>query len=200
MLAQYKTMDLKGKVVMENHINCYFFLFSRLSELDANTYYILTDKYPEVVALFKELIERQNLGLKILYIADSTFQYPLKKECIDLYVDYHSVNEYSIFNDSEDLFQIMRPYLRYGADVLGTYFIFSRNSPSKHKLLQEYPDCAQTNFSFSHFINAARACGLVCEHEEEIGAVTDWGGQNRNFTYHVQNDPLHLHAYRYKLI
>lgn len=200
MLTQYKTMDLKGKVIMENHINCYFFLFSRLSELDTGAYYIFTDKYPEIVALFKELIERQNLGLKVLYIADSTFRYPLKKECVDFYVDYHSLNEYSIFDSSRDLFHIMKPYLRPGANVLGSYFYFASNSPSKRKLLHEYPDCAPANFSFSHFLNAARECGLVCEQEEEIGSVTDWGGQNRNFTYHVKNDPLYLYSYRYKLM
>ena len=199
MLTQYKTMDLKGKVIMENHINCYFFLFARLSELDPNAYYIFTDKYPEMVELFKELIERQNLGLKILYIADSTFKYPLKKESIDLYVDYHSINEHSIFNSSQDIFHIMKPYLRPGADVLGTYFYFASNSPSKRKLLHEYPECAPANFSFSHFQSAARECGFVCEQEEAVGSVTDWGGQNRNFTYHVKNDPMHLLSYRYSL-
>ena len=199
MLAQYAVMDLKGKVVMENHINCYFFLFARLSELDPDAYYIFTDKYPEIVALFKALIERQNLDLKILYIADSTFRYPLKKACIDLYVDYHSLNEYSIFDSREDLFQIMLPYLRHGASVLGTYFYFSPRSASQRKLLREYPDCAPNNFQFPHFTNAADACGLTRVIEEEIGSVTDWGGQNRNFTYHVENDPMHLHAYRYRL-
>lgn len=199
MLAQYKTMDLKGKVIMENHINCYFFLFARLSELDTDAYYIFSDKYPGIVSLFKELIERQNLGLKVLYIADSTFRYPLKKECVDLYVDYHSLNEYSIFDSSLDLFHIMKPYLHPRANVLGTYFYFASNSHSKKKLLHEYPDCAPANFSFGHFLNTACECGLSCELEEEIGSVTDWGGQNRNFTFHVKNDPMYLHAYHYKL-
>ncbi|MEG1884377.1 MAG: MerR family transcriptional regulator [Clostridia bacterium] len=199
MFAQYAGMDLKGRIVMENHINCYFFLFARLSEIDPDAYYIFTDKYPEIVALFKELIERQNLNLKILYIADSTFRYPLKKECVDVYVDYHSLNEYSIFNRDQDIFHTMLPYLRHGAEVLGTYFYFASNSPSRRELIKEYPDCAPANFSFSHFKNIACACNLVCQQEEEIGSVSDWGGQNRNFTYHVKDDPMHLHAYRYKL-
>lgn len=199
MLAQYAAMNLKGKIIFENHINCYFFLFSRLSELDTDAYYIFTDKYPEIVAQFKELIERQNLGLKVLYIADSTFRYPLRHGCVDLYVDYHSLNEYSIFNNDRDIFNIMLPYLRHGAEVLGTYFYFSANSPSRRKLLHEYPDCAPNNFSLPHFKNASQACGLICQQEEETGSVSDWGGQNRNFTYHVKDDPLYLHAYRHKL-
>jgi DNA-binding transcriptional MerR regulator len=199
MLAQYASINLKGKVIMENHINCYFFLFARLSELDPDAYYIFSDKYPEIVSQFKELIERQNLSLKILYIADSTFRYPLKHECIDLYVDYHSLNEYSIFNKDRDIFHIMLPFLRHGANILGTYFYFSANSPSRRKLLHEYPDCAPTNFSLAHFKNAVEACNLVCLQEDEPGSVSEWGGQNRNFTFHVKDDPMHLYSYHCKL-
>ena len=198
MLARYASLDLSGKVVMENHVNCYFFLFARLSNLQKNANYIIIDKYPEIVSLFKDMIERQNPDLNILYIADSTFQYPLKKGCVDLYVDFCSLNEYAIFNHEKNLFEIIVPYLAQNAEALGTYFYFLPNSPSQKKLLREYPGGAEDNYQFSHFLEAAQKINLSINKAEEIGSVTDWGGKNRNFTFHVPDDPMFLYAYHCK--
>ncbi len=199
MLAQYSGMDLSGKVIMENHINCYFFLFARLSELKPDAYYIFTDKYPEVVALFKQLIERQNTNLKILYIADSTFRYPLRQNAVDLYVDFCSLNEYAIFNRGKDLLSVMRPYLKPDFNMLGTYFYFKPRSPSQQKLLREYPCCVPENYQYAHFRSIMNENNMARVCEEEIGQVDEWGGRNRNFTFHVAEDPMRLLSYRYRL-
>ena len=195
MLKEYKEMDLSGKVVLENHINFYFFCFARISEMNRNAVYIFSDKYQEIVALFKNLIERQNPDLKILYIADSTYRYPLRKECVDMYVDFCSLNEYSTFTDEENLFTLMEPYLKPDAKVLGTYFYFDPKSPSQKELVREYPDCAKDDYLLPFYIEAARQAGYRLEKEEEIGFVTDNGSENRNFTFHVGEDPMHMMSY-----
>ena len=195
MLKEYKDMDLSGKVILETHINFYFFCFARIADMDRNAVYIFTDKYLEIVTLFKSLIERQNPDLKILYIADSTYRYPLRKECVDLYVDFCSLNEYSTFTDGENLFTLMEPYLKPDAKVLGTYFYFDPKSPSQKELLREYPDCAGDDYFLSFYIKAAREAGYCVEREEEIGFVTENGSANRNFTFHVGEDPMHMLSY-----
>lgn len=51
-----------------------------------------------MVKLYKERIDRLNLDLKILYICDCSFAYPLKPETIDIFIDFYSSNEYASFN------------------------------------------------------------------------------------------------------
>ncbi len=199
MLGQMSRMDLSGKVVLENHINCYFFLFSRLDKIDRNAYYIISDKYPEIVALFKGLIEQQNPDLKILFLADSSFRYPIKKGCVDLYIDYCSINEYAVFNPEGSLLDIVLPHLHENSEVLGTYFYFEPASASHRKLLQLYPTCAPQNYLMGFFRSIVKKAKLQYAAEENIGSVTDWGGANRNFLFHVANDPMTLHSYRCRL-
>lgn len=190
-----RTVDLKGKVVLENHINCYFFLYTVLAKLDPGAIYIVSDKYPEVVTLYKELIENQNLGLKILFLADSTFHYPLRRGCVDLYIDYCAMNEYSIFDTKTDLLDIVHPFCKHDADILGTYFYFDPRSASHRKLLHEYPVCRTDNYLLSHFEECTRRNALSMLDSELNGYVTEVGSKNRNFTFHVGGDRLYLHSY-----
>lgn len=198
IFGHMRTIDLKGKIVMENHINCYFFLYAMLGRLDHNALYIISDKYPEMVALYKELIESQDMDLKILYLSDSTFDYPLKHGSVDVYIDYCSINEYSIFETENDLIDVMHPYLKPNANILGTYFYFDSGSASHHKLIAEYPTCLRKNYLLHHFMEIVRREELKLIASENIGYVSDEGSKNRNFSFHVAGDKLYLQSYHYR--
>jgi len=197
MYAQWKDMKLKGKIVLENHINCYFFLYTVLNRLDKDVLYIISDKYREIVELYKSLIEIQNPELKILYIADSTLNYPLRKECVDLFVDYCAINEHAIFDSEDDLIGLMLPFMKKEAHVLGTYFYFDNNSPSYHKLLEEYPPCRPHNYLLSFYKHLVRRYSMKLIKEELDGYVTDACGANRNFSFHVAGDRMSLLSYQW---
>ncbi|MDR1620245.1 MAG: MerR family transcriptional regulator [Clostridiales bacterium] len=199
IFSRMRQMDLKNKVVMENHINCYFFLYVMLGKIDPDALYIVSDKYPEIVTLYKELIESQNLNLKILFLADSSFKYPLRPNCVDLYIDYCSINEYSIFETQNDLIDVMRPYFKEGADMLGTYFYFDSGSASHRKLMAEYPICFRQNYLLHHFNGLMQRNAFNLIATKNNGYVTDAGSKNRNFTFHVAGDKLHLQSYHYKI-
>lgn len=199
MFNRMKGMRLGGKVMLENHINCYFFLYRYIvmQSLDQGDYYIISDKYPEMVALYKELIEQQNLDVKILFLADSSFKYPIRKNCVDIYVDYCSTNEYSIFNTKNQLFDIVMPYLKPNADVLGTYFYFDHNSASHAHLLREYPICLPQNYYIEHLESVVKSHPLRLLCQEELGYVDEAGSANRNFTFHVAGDRMYLRSFHY---
>ncbi len=192
-------MDLKNKIVYENHINCYFFLYTILGKLPKDALYIVSDKYLEVITLYKDLIEKQNLGYNILFIADSSHQLPLKKASIDLYIDYCSSNEYAFFNTDDDLFTITIPYLSPDAQILGTYFYFDPGSRSHHKLLQEYPTCLSQNYLLSHLKELVRHHQLQVIDKENNGFAVDDASKNRNFSFHNRGDKIHLYSYQCRL-
>ena len=72
MNRQLDGMDLSGSVVLETYVNAWFFLYTQQSHFPENGQYIIVDKYPETLAMYKKLMEQEGHPLNILYIADST--------------------------------------------------------------------------------------------------------------------------------
>lgn len=108
---------------MENYVNAWFFMHNHLKYLNLKSMHIVVDKFPETLAMYKELIDKQNFDLDILYIADSGLKLPLKHNCVDLLIDYFAANEHNFYSDTFFLEEI-KPYLSDNALVLGTYFYF----------------------------------------------------------------------------
>ncbi len=193
------TSETGGKVVLENQLNCFSFLFSRISELDPTNFYILTDPHPEIVLRFKKMIEQQNPKLNILYIVDKTCRYPLKKNCVDVFTDICSINDFGAFHGDDDLFSAIFPYLRDDAELIGTYLYCRPYSPTYKNLLANHPDCARSNYQISYLHDLIRKSGAQLIGEEDIGSVDEWCGDNPCFFFHIDKDPVYFHMYHCRL-
>ena len=77
---------------METDINEFFYLYTHFRKIENRVLFIITDRYPQVLRMYKERIEYLKLDLDILYIADGSGNYPLKKGSVDLLIDYFSSN------------------------------------------------------------------------------------------------------------
>ena len=199
MYEELLPLETGGKVILENQLNCFSFLFSRISELDSSNYYILADPHPEIVLRFKKMIEQQNPKLNILYIVDKTCHYPLKKECVDIFTDICSINDYGAFHRDEDLITAIRPYLKPEADLIGTYLYCRGQSPTYKNLIANHPDCARSNYLISYFHDLIRENGASLLCEEDVGFVDEWCGENPCFFFHVDKDPVYFHMYHCKM-
>ncbi len=184
-----------GMVVLESHVNCFSFLFSRLDELDRDACYIMTDPHPEIVRRFKNMIEQQNPGLTFLYLVDKTCDYPIKKASVDIYIDTCSLNEHANYNKDQDLISALRPYLKPEAALIGTYLYFHAQSPSYRSYLLKYPNCAKSNYQLTYFQSLARRLGIRRISEADIGSTDEWCGENPYFSFHISGDPVHFRAF-----
>lgn len=138
-LRKLRSMNLKGKVVSEGHINGYFFLYNQLVHLDPDSIYIIFDKYPEMLQMYKKNIEQLGLRLNILYIADAGLELPLKSECIDVMISFMGDTEHSLYFKNSYIHD-MKPYLAKDAMVVGTSLGFAKNAKSLKLLAQKYPE------------------------------------------------------------
>lgn len=193
-----RPVDTGGKVILENQINCFSFLFSRVNELSQDDIYILADPHPEIILRFKKMIERQNPHLNILYIADKTCRYPLKKESVDIFVDICSINDYASFHGDENLISAVRPYLKPDAELIGLYLYCHPYSPTHKNLLARHPDCAKSNYQISYFQSLIKQSGAKRIEEGDVGYVDEWCGENPCFFFHIDKDPVHFHFYHYR--
>ncbi|MBS5334625.1 MAG: MerR family transcriptional regulator [Anaerovoracaceae bacterium] len=190
MIEKLKHMDLNGKVVIETYINAWFFMHNHQQYLDPNGKYIVVDKYPEMLLMYKKLMEQQGFGLDILFIADSSTNLPLKKGCIDLNIDYFAVNEHNFYHDTF-LYDEIAPYMKETSQMLGTYFYFAGGKKSMATLLKEYPTCFAQNFSLPYFLSHMK--GKITE-QEDCGFTTS-SGANIGFSFHSEGEKMYLHSY-----
>ncbi len=190
MTEKLSHMDLSQKVVIETYINAWFFMHNHQQYLDPSGRYIVVDKYPEMLFMYKKLMEQQGFDLDILFIADSSTCLPLKDRCIDLNIDYFAVNEHNFYHNSF-LYDELAPYMKDNAKMLGTYFYFADGKKSMADLLREYPTCSPDNFSLTYFLSHMK--GMITD-QEDCGFTTS-SGSNIGFSFHHEGERMYLRSY-----
>lgn len=193
MLKNMKKAGLQHKVICETYINAWFFIHNHLEYLPENSRYIIIDKYPETLLMYKRLIEKQRSDLDILYLADSSTRFPLKPGSIDLHLDFFAANEHNFYHDTF-LFKELFPYLAPKADLIGTYFYFDHAPRSMKQLLSQYPESYDKNFNLDYFHTSLEKSGYTLLEEEDCGCTTD-SGSNLGFGFHVKGEKMHLLPY-----
>jgi hypothetical protein len=197
MISRLNDIRTENMVVLETYVNAWFFLHNHLEYLPPNGRYIIVDKYPETLAVYKQIIEEQNLHLDILYIADSGTKLPIKRCRVDVNIDFFAINEHNFYHRSF-LPDKLRPYFSHNALMLGTYFYFRNGTKSMKRLLEEYPTCAEYNFSKHYFDGAMKKGGYGYVSFEEIGSTAD-SGENIGFSFHQTGEHMHLFSYLAKV-
>ena len=186
-------MDLSGKVVMETYVNAWFYLHNHHRNLSPDAKYIVVDKFPETLHMFKDLLERDGCRLPILYLCDSSKNYPLRKGIVDLNLDFFAINEHQFYQD-DFLMPHLTPYLTPDAKCVGTYFWFENGKRSMKKLLSEYPECSPRNFSLPFFLTQMKASGFTIVKRQDCGFTTS-SGNNIGFSFHCEKEKMHLESY-----
>jgi DNA-binding transcriptional MerR regulator len=191
---QLKRIGTAGKVLMETHINAYFYLQFELQHLDlTGAKIIIADKFPEMLALYKDLIDRQGFEVDILYLADDSTNWPLKPACIDVFLDFFSYNEHQFYRHTSLAAEI-NPYLAENAYMLGTYFYFVNGHKSMRKLLAEYPEASKENFNIKIFQRELAQHGYNILEENHLGYTVD-SGEKWCFDFHITGEEMHLMPY-----
>ncbi len=156
ILNKFQNMDVKNKVVLEANINGYFFLYNHFKELKNDCLYIVVDKFPEMLTMYKRLIEYLNLDLNILFIADATDSYPLANNCVDILISFFGETEYQLYHKNPYI-EDCNNFLKDSSIVLGALISVDKNSKTKQLLCRKYPEGNKENiYSLSNTILSYR--------------------------------------------
>ena len=158
-------LDTKGKIVMETNINGYFFLYNCIQNVEKDCLYIITDRYPEMLKMYKQLIEMLQLDLNILFIADDSDHFPIKDGCVDILLDFYGSNEQFIYKQRSFL-QEYRRYLKETAVILGALFGFDGNSKSVHQVSKYYPECSPIALDAKKMLHTYEEGGYAIQSTE----------------------------------
>lgn len=193
MINKINETTNENDIIMETHINAYYFLYKHFNMIKKKHLYIIVDKFPEMLAMYKEKSEYLNPNPDIIYIADNSTDLPLKHNCINLFIDYFGTNEHNIYYDSS-LLCALKKYFAQHSTVIGTYFSFDKNSKSNKKLKLEYPENASHNFDYQHFFQSCSDCNIKVLDKTHIGTTTETG-DNVAFSFHVDSENLYIDSF-----
>lgn len=94
LLHRLQEKTLENRLVLEPDINEFFYLYTHFRKLDTRALFIVTDRYPQVLRMYKERIEYMKLDLDIVYLAAER-HFPIKKNSVDLLIDYFTSDYWS---------------------------------------------------------------------------------------------------------
>lgn len=184
--------DMNGKVFLEANINGYFYMYNHLGLLPASSTLILIDKYPEILRMYKALIEQCNIKCQILYIADAGTDYPLKSSCVDRYITFCGEGEYMLYHQNCYLMDAAR-YFKDDVRVHGTYLSYDRTAKSRKNLLQKYPESSSREFQMEYLMEDYKKCGYEMAIEQ-MGAITDCGARVYAFACQVIGEVMRIYS------
>jgi hypothetical protein len=186
------TFKLTGKVVFEANVNGYFFLYNHFRTLPKDCLYVVADKYPETLFMYKKLIEQLGLDLDILYIADATNNYPLKPGCIDICIDFFSTTEHQFYHE-DTLVRAIEPFLDERSTLIGSYIELDSKAVSRKKIKEKYPESSRNAYTFSVFLNEMKRLGYEVA-SDKVGALTKT--QDRfSFSCHVDGEEMRFYTF-----
>lgn len=193
VLNQLKKSKLSGKVVMESHINGYFFLYNHFKELPSDALYIITDRFPETLEMYKKLIEMLGLDLHILFIADNSMNYPLQPGCVDYHVNFLCDNEHMLYHQNSYCLDCSR-FDAPDASITGCFWAYPQDSKSLKEVRRKYPDASAYLHSVDHFKADCHRAGYELSMQK-LGRVTPPQTERYIFSCQHGQDALDIYFF-----
>ena len=180
-----------GNVLMETHINSFFFAYNHLDSLPPDCIYIVTDRYPEMLREYKHLLESMGEERDFLFIADNSFDFPIRKGCVDILVNCMSDNEFSLY-DPGSYIEKMKPYLKETAKVAGTLLSFDGVTKSQRRIHEKYPEGSDLPYSRARIERQYKEAGFALELTGE-GTVLETAHKDRYaWSCYVPGDAMQI--------
>ena len=199
MENQLDSVANQGAVVMETHLNDYFYLQNALDIIQKNhCRLVLIDKFPEILEMYKSVLERKGLkDVEVLFIASDGTNLPVRSDSVDVLIDFFSSNEHQFFNES-DLIKGISDYMAPGSHVIATYFSIPEGRESIKNMRQLYPESSPGNFNRSLFRQRAAEAGYTELAVENIGETTETGDNYWCFGFVDKDEKIRLDSFLLK--
>lgn len=187
-----------GSVVMETHLNTYFYLQYEQDLMEENNCrLILVDKYPEILGMYKAALETSGSELEVLFIADDGMDIPICPGSVDVFVDFFGSNEHQFFNESV-LIEELSEYMAPTAHVVGTYFSVTGGRQSIKNMKYYYPEASSNNFNLAVFRDSAEKAGYIGVESEYIGESAETGDDYRCLGFVDKDEKIRLDSFVFK--
>ena len=192
--SELQGMNLHGKVILEAYINGYFFLYHHMGLVPDDCLCIVVDKYPEMMEMYKRLIEKMGVRTPILYIAEAGNQLPIRQGSVDVHISCMGEDEHQFYHPGIFAGSI-KPYFHPDARIVGAYFGYDRNSVTRRNILKKYPEASPRGHQVDYLKEDYRREGFRID-VDEVARTTDSGSLRYSFECHVKGERLYIYRFR----
>lgn len=145
----------------------------------------------ETIASIKSHIDLVAPDAKIIYIANTIYDLPIRKKAFDLWIDAISSYNFSFFHE-ESLYRRIDPYMKDDSSVVGVTKYYERGAKSLANINREYPNAMKDQSLLATFKDVLSQLGYRFRSEHLVGEVFDPGPY---FEYHAAGEKHHYYAF-----
>lgn len=145
----------------------------------------------ETIMSIKSHIDLIAPDAKIVYIANTIYDLPIRKKTFDLWIDAISSYNFSFFHE-ESLYQKIDPYMKLDANVVGVTKYYERSAKSLANISRQYPNAMKEQSLLATFKKVVSQMGYRFRNEHLVGEVFDPGPY---FEYHAAGEKHCYYAF-----
>lgn len=167
----------------------YNFLLKNLKSLPEKAVYIVTDVSIKKIEKMQKYFS--DTDRKIVFIAGCVHHIPIKKSCVDLYIDDFSGNNYT-FTYNENLFSPVSTHMKEGAKVVGLFVDYSMAPRSLENFKKDHegfsPEAMKITRTYENFTSGK----IRISDQINFGSPQ---GNKKDFVRQVGKEKISLIAY-----
>ena len=168
------------------------FILKYCDKLGEDALIIVID--PSIKKIMKMRHYMDSFNLRTVYIASDIRNIPLKKGCVDLYIDDYSVSN-SIFTYNESIYGYISPLMRKGSTAVGIFWDYTNAPETLKNYRRDHPDFITSMMSMKTIKSDLLKNGMKFAEVKSIGKT---GGSDRHFPRHIMGEPVRVMGYMAK--
>ena len=156
-----------------------------------NAYIITCGFSKQNILSMKSHIDAIAPKAKILYIANTVHELPVRKNFLDLWIDSISSYNFAFFHPFS-LHEKIYPYLKPGASITGLTKYYKNNAKSISNIRNGYPNCIRNHGLLSTFEMTLSSLNYKLDFNELIGKTATPGPY---YEYHAKGEEHYYTVY-----
>ena len=131
------------------------FIYEHINKLGPDNHYIIYDVALETIQFAKKRLDSLGSDYKILYLVGYAENLPLKKSCIDFFIDDCS-SFFDLFDGGSFLIEKIKHLLKREAIISGLFLSYDKNAPTLINIRKYWPNALTKFMNFNIFKNSLK--------------------------------------------
>lgn len=179
-----KPYSFKNKIIFAPDLSSHFLYKNIKKPYFKDAYIVVSGFSKENIMSIKSHIDLIAPDAKIIYIANTIYDLPIRKKSIDLWIDAISSYNFSFFH-SESLYRKIDPYMKEDARTAGLTKYYERGAKSLANIARIYPHVMKDQSLLATFKGIMKELGYNFLKEQLVGEAVDPGPY---YEYHAPGD------------
>ncbi len=166
------------------------FVLRYCEDFGEDTLIIIVDPSLKKIKKMRKYME--DFDFRTVYIAGNVDNIPLKKGCVDIYIDDYSVTN-SIFTYNKSIYSQVAPLLKRGGMAIGIFCDYTTAPKTLENFKKDHPDFIPSRMNLNTVRNDIISNGMKIEEVKFMGKTRE---SVKHFPRHVVDEQVKVMGYK----